>query len=334
MFKLYMRNVFTRGFYPTKSTNWYKNKGYVGDDAQQQFADFLGKQSIEGSVYFKEFQSLSFTRQYIPSGVYKLDSVLVTPDSNIAKGKPGEGVYFVLFQGRGEYYESRFRDMARQAHKTGANIMAFNPKGFHNSTGKIRTLSDLVDDGIAVIEYLLDKGVDYKNIVLQGNSLGSGVQEMVSEHFRLNHGISFRQINSNSFKNLASIVANHYKAPFLESFFGMLLKRSGWEIAPGLDFYKTSPYRMYLRRKGDRTIMGGAEFHSMVDHEADYESSPEGYKETNKWLNERNRIIYTGKRQKDPHELGLSLFKIDEEEKRSVFIMINKFLEESKKYIK
>ena len=100
MFKLYLRKVFTRGFYPTKSANWYKNKGYVGDDEQQQFADFLGKQSIEGARYFKEFQSLSFTRQYIPSGIYKLDSVLVTPDSNIAKGKPGEGIYFVLFQSR------------------------------------------------------------------------------------------------------------------------------------------------------------------------------------------------------------------------------------------
>lgn len=90
---------------------------------------------------------------------------------------------------------------------------------------------------------------------------------------------------------------------------------------------------MYLRRKGDRTITGSAEFHSMVDHKADYESSPDGYKETNKWLNERNQIIYTGKKQKDPHEIGLSLFKIDEKEKRSVFYMINKFLEDSKDYL-
>ncbi len=333
MFKIYLRKVFTRGFYPTRSLNWYKNKGYVGEDLQQQFADFLSKQSIDGSRYFKEFQSLSFTRQYIQSGEHKLDSVLVVPDAAIARKKPGADIYFILFQGRGEYYESRFRDMARQAHQTGASILAFNPKGFHSSTGKTRKLSDLVDDGIAVVEYLLNKGIDHKSIVLQGNSLGAGVQEMVVEHFRLNHGISFRQINSNSFKNLASVLANHYNAPFLERFFAIFLNYSGWEIKPGLDFYKTSPYRMYLRRKNDRTITNGAEFHSKVDHESDYQSSPNGYKETNKWLNERSRIIYTGTREKDPHELGLSLFKIDEKERRSVFFMINKFLEDSKDYL-
>ncbi len=333
MLKIYLRKVFTRGFYPTKSSNWYKNKGYIGENLQQQFADFLGKQSKEGSRYFKEFQPLSLTRQFIPSGKYNLDSVLVVPDSKIAKGKPGHGVYFILFQGRGEYYESRFRDMAKQAHATGATILGFNPKGFHNSSGYTRKLSDLVDDGIAVVTYLLDKGIDHKNIVLQGNSLGSGVQEMVSEHFRLNHGITFRQINGNSFKNLAAVVAHHYNSPFLESFFRIFLKHSDWEISPGLDFYKTGPYRMYLRRKGDRTITGSAEFHSMVNHKADYASSPDGYKETNKWLNEKNQIIYTGKQQKDPHELGLSLFKINEKEKRSVFYMINKFLEDSKDYL-
>ena len=72
MLKIYLRKVFTRGFYPTKSSNWYKNKGYIGENLQQQFADFLGKQSKEGSRYFKEFQPLSLTRQFIPSGKYNL----------------------------------------------------------------------------------------------------------------------------------------------------------------------------------------------------------------------------------------------------------------------
>jgi hypothetical protein len=333
MLKFYLRKFFARGFYPTESLNWYKSKGYMGEDLQQQFNDFLKKQNHEESRYFSEFQSISLSRSFIPSGEYGLDSVLVTPDAAIARGKPGEGVYFVLFQGRGEYYESRFRDMARQACATGASIIGFNPKGFHSSTGETNKLSDLVDDGIAVINYLLKKNIDYRNIVLQGNSLGAGIQEMVSEYFKLNHGMFFRQINSNSFKNLASVIANHYKVPFLENFFKILLNYSGWEIKAGVDFYKTGPYKMYLRRKGDRTIKGRAQFHFMVDPEADYASSPKGYKETNKWLNENSTIIYNGKKQRDPHELGLSLFKIDEEEQRSVFYMINKFLEESKKYI-
>jgi hypothetical protein len=283
--------------------------------------------------YYKEFQGLNFARQYIASGDNQLDSVLISPSQKSAEGKAGKDNYFIFFQGRGEYYESRFRDMAVQAQETGASVLGFNPKGFNQSTGKIHGLSDLVDDGIAVIDYLLSKDVDPKKIILQGNSLGSGVQEMVNEYFRLNRGMEFRQINSNSFKNLASVVAYHYKTPFLEWVFKPLLDYSGWEIKTGLDFYKTGPYRMYLRREGDRTIIKGSQFHAKIDHESDYRSSPDGYKETNKWLNERNKIIYAGRRKKDPHELGLSLFAIDEEERRSVFVLINRFLKDSSKYI-
>ena len=333
MLKIYLRKVFAHGFYPTKSNNWYKNKGYTGDTLQRQFASFLRKQHKEGSRYFEEFQSLSLTRQFIPSGKYNLDSVLITPDPKIAKGKAGEGVYFILFQGRGEYYESRFRDMSKQAQATGATMLGFNPKGLHNSSGYTRKLANLVDDGISVVNYLLNQGIDPKNIVLQGNSLGSGIQEMVSEYFKLSHGLNFRQINGNSFKNLSSVVAHHYNAPFLEGFFKIFLKYSGWEISPGINFYKTGTHKMYLRRKGDNTINGNASFHSMVNHSDDYKSSPDGYKNTNKWLNEKNQLIYSGKKQKDPHELGLSLFHIDEEEGRSVFYMINKFLEDSKDYL-
>lgn len=333
MLKFCLRRVFACKFYPTKCKNWYEDKGYLGENLQEQFADFLNKQFQKGALYFKEFQSLSLTRQFIPSGKDNLDSVLITPDTKIAEGKAGRGVYFILFQGRGEYYESRFRSMASQAQATGATVLGFNPKGFNNSSGQTNELSDLVDDGIAVVRFLLNKGVDHKNIVLQGNSLGAGVQEMVAEHFKLNYGINFRQINSNSFKSLASVVAGHYKAPFMENFFKLLLNYAGWEISPGSEFYKTGPYRMYLRRKGDRTISGKAEFHSMVNHKSDYDASPEGYKETNKWLNERNQIIYTGQQKKDPHELSLQLFKINEQERRSVFYMINKFLDDSKEYI-
>lgn len=333
MLKFYLRRVFACKFYPTKCINWYEEKGYIGENLQQQFADFLNKQSQKGSLYFEEFQSLSLTRQFIPSGKDNLDSVLITPHKKIAEGKTGHGVYFILFQGRGEYYESRFRSMAWQARATGATILGFNPKGFNNSSGQTNELLDLVEDGIAVVRFLLNKGVDHKNIILQGNSLGAGVQEMVAEHFKSTHGINFRQINSNSFKSLAAVVSGHYKVPFMENFFKLLLNYAGWEITPGPEFYKTGPYRMYLRRKGDRTISSKAEFHSMVNHKSDYEASPEGYKAINKWLNERNQIIYTGKQKKDPHELGLHLFKINEKEKRSVFYMINKFLEASKDHL-
>lgn len=333
MIKECFRKKFAQAFYPTRKGNWYKNKGYKGEGLQEQFIDFVNQQKKPGAIFFEEFKSLKLKRKFISSGQHQLDSVIITPEKRIAQDKPGFGKYFVLFQGRGEYYESRFRDMANQAKAIGANIVGFNPKGFFSSSGKTEVLADIVHDGIAVVDHLLKSGVQVHDIILQGNSLGAGVQEMVFEHFRNSQNISLRQINSNSFKNLAIIVAQYYRLPFLEYFFKILLTYSGWEIAPGPNFYKTGPYKMYLRRKNDRTIKGKAEFHSMINHENDYNASPEGYKETNKWLNEHNCLVYNGRSKKDPHELSLSLFSIDEEESRSVFHMISLFVEESDKFI-
>ncbi len=332
MLREYLRKLFAREFYPTKSTDWYKNKGYVGANMEERFADFVSSQKQSGAIFYHEFQELQLSRHIIASGGEKLDSVLITPEQSISYGKPGDGLYFIMFQGRGEYYESRFRDMARQAQETGASVVGFNPKGFCSSTGATKTLADIVDDGVAVIDFLLKRGVSNNQIILQGNSLGGAVIDMVDQHYRANKNMRFRQINSNSFKNLGAVVADHASRPYLEFFYSFLLKISGWEISTGSDFYQTGPYRCCLYRHGDKTIKLKAEYHSGVDYEKDYKLSPEPYRATHKWLNEHSQLIYTGKSDKNPHNMSLSVFKIKEEvngKKRSVYFLINRYLEAS-----
>ena len=177
--------------------------------------------------------------------------------------------------------------------------------------------------------------LNHKHIILQGNSLGSYVHEMVAQYFESHYSIRFRQINSNSFSTLSAVLAYYYNVPLLEYFLKILLNYTHWEIPPppGLDLFRTGPYKMYLRRQGDQTIKPNAEFHFKVDHNYDYELSPKGYKETHKWLNDRNQIVYSGNIKRDPHELGLYLFHINEKQKRPVFHMINKFLDKSQDYI-
>jgi len=337
MLQIFLRKFFAKTFYPTNSNDWYKNKGYKGQDDAARFANFLARQRERGARFYNEFTSLQLTRQYIQSGSNQLDSVLIVPNQDISLGKPGGGLYFIMFQGREEYYESRFRDMARQARETGASVLGFNPKGFHCSKGKTRQLTDIVDDGIAVVDFLLQRGVKYEQIILQGNSLGAGVQEMVSEHYRTSMRMPFRQINSNSFKSLSAVMAYRYKMPFLEKLFNLLLRYAGWEILPGPDFYKTGPYRCHIRRKGDRTIALGAEYNVMLDAQKDYEDCPESYRETNRWLYKYSQMIYTGKSEKDPHELSLHRFQIqqsDSSTKKSVYYFINRYLKASNTILK
>lgn len=367
MIKNYLRKFFASTFYPTNSEDWYKSKGYNGQDEQEQFSQFLSSQDQEGAVFYNEFKSLNLKRQFIQSGEYKLDSVLLVPqhlshishpeftsgsqaaeegfriesgmtlvEKQMVPKKSSEDIYFVFFQGRGEFYESRFRDMAIQAQETGAFVLGFNPKGFKSSTGKTETIFDIVDDGIAVVKYLLDQmHLRPWQIVLQGNSLGGGVQEMVAEHFRKLYGFRFRQINSNSFKTLAAVLAHHYQVPFLERIIRLVLLYAQWEIIPGKDFYKTGPYRCHLRRQNDRTIAIDAEYNIKIDIESDCAESPAGYKETNRWLYENCQLVYNGNSETDPHFLSLHYFDLPGEEgksRHSVYSFINRYLEKSAKY--
>lgn len=335
MLKQYLQKFFANKFYPTIKCDWYADKGYGGHDNQERFINFLQNQQLEGEKFYAEFQSVNILRQFIPSvdGAV-LDSVMISPNKFNEKTIVNKNLYFIFFQGRSEYYESRFRDMAIQAHQTGANVFGFNPKGFCSSTGHTQKLHDIVDDGIAVIKYLIDKyKLNSNQIILQGNSLGGGVQEMVSEHFRKNYNYHFRQINSNSFKNLSAVIACSYKMPFLEWIIKPILLYAGWEIITNKNFYSTGVYRCVLRRLNDRTILKEAEFFYMINIENDDKNCPNEYREVNKWLYENCQLTLDDD-VIDPHLPSLNHFYfINKEGKHSVYELINIYINESNKYV-
>ena len=272
---------------------------------------------------------MRITRQYIISGGKRLDSILVVPSKKIAKNKPGEGLYFLMFFGRLESYEKRFRDVAMQASRTGASVFAFNHKGMFCSEGETNNIASMVEDGVAAVDFLVSRGVLHENIIFQGNSLGAAVQEMVSEHYRLLTARPFRQINSNSFKTLGAVTADILKMPFCVKFFDKFLNYLGWGFKPGPDFYKTGPYRFHLRRFHDRTISKSAEYHAMVDFQKDNDNCPAQYKETHRWLYEHSQIMYRGASKKNPHMLSLYMFEVKDQETGkylSVYDVINRYL--------
>lgn len=329
--KEYLQKLFARRLYPVSKRDWYKNKGYMGENSQEKFNNFLLAQTKPNSPLFGEFEFLDITRQFIKSTQFKLDSVIITPNKKISYNKAGYGLIFIMFQGRSEYYESRFRDMARLVKYTGVSVLGFNPKGFHSSSGKTLKISDIVEDGIAVIEFLLKKSFSPNKIILFGNSIGAGISDIVSEHFRNKTKIRFRQINSNSFKSLASVIASKYGLSFLENILSKVMLFAGWEISPSKDFYKTGPYRCFIRRQYDRTILANAEYYKTINYELDYKEAPDNYKQSMQWLYENNQLIYLGKSKEDPHELSLYNFRLKAKDKTgknlTVFDLITYYLE-------
>jgi hypothetical protein len=332
-----LRRFFAKNFYPAYRRDWYKSKGYLGATEQEQFANFLIAQKQPDALLFGEFDSLNLERQFICSNQFELDSVLITPHTDISASKPGEGLVFVMLQGRSEYYESRFRDMARLAKYTGAAVLGFNPKGFHSSSGHTLQLSDLVDDGIAAISFLLQKGFAAKNIIIFGNSIGAAIGQIVSDYFYHSKQLRFRQINSNSFKSLGAVVANHYHSPFLAGVLSKVMIFAGWETTRHPDFYTTGPYKCVLRRANDKTIKEQVEYYSAVNYKLDYLNVPLGYRKSFKWLNDNNQLLYLGQSKKDPHILSLHNFKIKAQnengEHLSVFNLVNFYLTASNEFI-
>lgn len=352
MLRKHLSKFFCKRFYPARHRDWYKNKGYVGDNDQEIFGNFLSKQRLEDGIFYDCFIDLQISRFKVQSGIEFLDCVEFVPDNqhifgqmpcsfiiseqNISTSGQGVGKVFVLFQGRAEYYESRFRDMALLCKATGAKVIGFNPRGMHSSTGHIKILADLVDDGVALIHYLMNKGIKAGDVIMLGNSLGGAVQEMVCQKLSHEGVFGFRQINSNSFRSLAAVVAVNLKVSFLEKWVAKLLHYSGWEIDVPSSFYEVGLNRIYLRRYQDRTILPGAEYHDQVDINKCIDKIPYEYKDKLSWILRHNQLYYSGAGLKDPHVMSLYHFKvkkIDEDDKSedwremSVFELINMYLE-------
>ncbi len=338
MFKEFFRHYFAKKIYPTYSRNWYKCKGYVGESKQAIFADFVAQQKKPGAIYYNEFKFLRLTRHFVAHREHNIDAVIITPNKKFSNDKPGAGLYIICFRGKREYYESKFREMAIIAKETGSSVVGFNPKGFQSSTGSTKILDDIIEDGIKIVEYLLAKGIDAANIIFYGNSLGAAVQDSVNEYFKNSKSINFRQINSNSFRSLAAVIATNLKLSFLEKILYHFMKYIGWEFSYSEDFYKTGIYKCYLTRKDDKVIKKQDSFCSRVNLQSDINNAPSDYVKDFNWLHDNAEIILLNNKEKNIHNLNLPSFFLkslnEHGHNLSIWHFFNRYLESSNKYVK
>lgn len=91
--------------------------------------------------------------------------------------------YIINFVGNASAYENIIDDMQEDAEALRCNVVGFNLRGVNRSSGRAKSKDDLVTDGIAQVQRLLDQGVSPQNITLKGNSLGAGIASLVAYHF-------------------------------------------------------------------------------------------------------------------------------------------------------
>jgi serine aminopeptidase S33 family len=101
------------------------------------------------------------------------------------KHKPIEDQkYIVYFMGNKGSYSVYIDDVIDTYMEIGFNIVSFDYGGCGRSNGRHpRAQHDLITDGVAQIQRLLDEGVSPDNIVIHGHSLGGAISVKVAKHF-------------------------------------------------------------------------------------------------------------------------------------------------------
>lgn len=184
-----------------------------------------------------------------------LDTVEIQP--NNSEGDANERMHIINFVTNGNTYEDFISEMCEDAVAYNANVIGFNHRGVNNSVKKPKSTSDLVIDGIAQVQRLLDRHVPPEKIILKGRSIGAGIASLVAKHFH-DKGQPLYIFNGISFSNLCNLAVGYIKCggtsghyqplwrsilgelarPFIK--FGLFL--TGWEIEAS-DAFKGIPQK-------------------------------------------------------------------------------------------
>lgn len=176
--------------------------------AQQENFDYMAVNDDKVSLY-NEDDLICEKHEVITHDEAHLDTFEVRHQSQ-EHLEPEHQEYIINLVGNGMCYEGIINEMKNDARDLKTNVIGFNLRGVGQSTGKVKSKDDLVTDGIAQVERLLEQGVSPQNITLKGHSLGAGIASLVAEHFH-KLGQPINVFNSRSFSSITNFVVGHIR---------------------------------------------------------------------------------------------------------------------------
>ncbi len=108
-------------------------------------------------------------------------------------------------------YEEIQNTMRNDANELKCNVIGFNYRGVIKSKRSPRSKEDLITDGIAQVQRLLQEGVSPQNIILKGHSLGGAIATLVAHHFH-QHGQPINIFNDRSFSSITNYIVGNIRA--------------------------------------------------------------------------------------------------------------------------
>ncbi|OGT46447.1 MAG: hypothetical protein A3E83_00870 [Gammaproteobacteria bacterium RIFCSPHIGHO2_12_FULL_41_20] len=107
----------------------------------------------------------------------ELDTMEIQNENNT------EGKYIVYFPGATATMESALEFTQEYAQQFQCHVVIGNFRGVQYSAGKAKSMQDLVTDGIAQVQRLIDQGVPADKITIVGYSFGGAVGAEVARYF-------------------------------------------------------------------------------------------------------------------------------------------------------
>lgn len=149
--------------------------------------------------------------------------------------------YVVNFFGAMSLYENNLNDMMDDARAMQSSVVGFNYRGVSQSTGVATSEYDLVVDGIAQVQRLLDAGISPGNIILKGESLGGAIATLVARHFHY-LGVDVILFANRTFSRLTNVIVGQIRTAgrqddrtgYTEPLFNRVLGGVAWPVTYGI----------------------------------------------------------------------------------------------------
>lgn len=142
--------------------------------------------------------------------VQTLDGVEI--DGAALELNPSSKKWMIAFCPNGASYEDVLWTQTDLANRIGMNLLVFNYRQVGKSQGTLKKSFDLLLDGSSVIEYLKQcKGVEEKNMLFSGHSMGGGVATQLTKYYK-----EVALLNNRSYKNIASVPRVKFLKPLVK----------------------------------------------------------------------------------------------------------------------
>jgi alpha/beta superfamily hydrolase len=135
--------------------------------------------------------------------------------------------WIIYMNGNNGSYETNYASIRPMSEELKANILCVNYRGVGQSHGYCSSSKNIILDGEAMVQYLIDQGVEQEDIVIYGYSLGGGVGAQVVAMPKFSN---VRFISDRSFSSLYIAIKTFFWIPIYKEIIALLVQKNWGDL--------------------------------------------------------------------------------------------------------